>query len=65
MAKPGDGSVLSFLDTMTTSSDVLGQSICPRAHGMQIISVVALSTVASGVSDKQEALASAFHLHVN
>lgn len=57
-----NASVLSFLDTMTTS--LPGQSICPRVHGMQIISAVALSTVASGASDKQE-LAGAFHLHVN
>jgi len=46
-------------------TSLLGQSIYPRAHGMQIISVVALSTVASGASDKQEVLAGAFHLHVN
>lgn len=57
-----NGTVLSF-PNMTTS--LFGQSICQRAHGLQIISAVALSTVASGVSDKQEALAGAFHLHVN
>lgn len=56
-------SVLSFLGTMTAS--LPGQSICARAHEMQIISLATLSTAASGASDKQEALAGAFHLHVN
>jgi len=61
-----EGNELRFIvPRRDVTTSLPGQSIGARAHGMQIISLAALSTAATGASDKQGAPADAFHLHVN